>query len=494
MPVRPVPELRIRAVNAAPFNPRGQYVLHWITGSRRVRWSFTLQRAVQLAEQFDRPVLVFEAVRAGYEWASDRLHTFILQGMAENRRRISKKSKAGYYAYVEPRPDEDKGLLVELARHACAVVTDDFPSFFLPRMVASAAKRVPARLEAVDDNGLLPLRATDRTFPTAFAFRAFLQRELPRYLTEEHTPLPDPLKGTRIPPFDGIPRAVTKRWPEASDALLSASPEALAELEIDHSVPRARFDGGSGEGDRKLEQFVTERLQRYPELRNEPQQAGTSELSPYLHFGHVAAHQVFAAIAEREGWTPRKLSGKSAGGKRAGFWKMSEPAEAFLDEFITWRELAYNFVHKREDHREYDALPEWAKTTLKAHEKDPRPVVYSLRELEEARTHDPLWNATQMQLVRDGWFHNYLRMLWGKKILEWTPSPREALRVMEQLMNRWSLDGRNACSYSGYQWVLGRFDRPWGPERKVFGKIRYMSSENTARKLKTKDYVAKYAP
>ncbi len=494
MSVRPVPEVRIRAVNDAPYDPRGQYVLHWITGSRRVRWSFTLQRAVELAERFDRPVLVFESVRAGYAWASDRLHTFILQGMAENRRRLSKRSKAGYYAYVEPRPDDDKGLLVELARHACAVVTDDFPAFFLPRMVASAGMRVPVRLEAVDDNGLLPLHATSRTFPTAFSFRAFLQRELPRYLGDEHTPLPDPLKGTRIPAFDEIPKSVLRRWPEASDALLAATPEALSALEIDHSVPKGRFHGGSGEGDRKLEEFVSARLERYPELRNQPEVGGTSELSPYLHFGHVAAHQVFAAIREREEWTPQKLTGKSAGGKRTGFWKMSEEAEAFLDEFITWRELAYNFVHKREDHRSVDALPGWAKATLKAHEADPRPAQYSLKELEEARTHDPLWNAAQRQLVRDGWFHNYLRMLWGKKILEWSPSPREALRTMEHLMNRYSLDGRNACSYAGFQWVLGQFDRPWGPERQVFGKVRYMSSENTARKLKTKGYVAKYGP
>ena len=173
---------------------------------------------------------------------------------------------------------------------------------------------------------------------------------------------------------------------------------------------------------------------------------------------------------------------------------MSEAAEAFLDELVTWRELGFNMCWQREDYDQLEGLPEWAAKTLKRHEKDKRPYLYTLEEWEEAKTHDPLWNAAQTQLIREGMIHNYLRMLWGKKILHWSKTPREALQVMIELNNKYALDGRDPNSYSGIFWVLGRYDRAWGPERDVFGKVRYMSSTNTARKLRLKEYVTKYAP
>ncbi len=148
---------------------------------------------------------------------------------------------------------------------------------------------------------------------------------------------------------------------------------------------------------------------------------------------------------------------------------MSAGAEAFLDQVITWRELGFNCCHMRKDYDQYESLPAWAQKTLKEHENDARTARYSLEELEGARTHDPLWNAAQTQLVTEGRIHNYLRMLWGKKIIEWTRSPREALRVMIELNNRYALDGRDPNSYSGIFWCLGRYDRPWGPERPIFG-------------------------
>jgi deoxyribodipyrimidine photo-lyase len=173
---------------------------------------------------------------------------------------------------------------------------------------------------------------------------------------------------------------------------------------------------------------------------------------------------------------------------------MSAEAEAFLDQLITWRELGFNCCHMREDYDRYESLPAWARKTLAEHQGDARPHRYSLEEMEAARTYDPLWNAAQTQLVREGQMHNYLRMLWGKKILEGTSSSQEALRVMIELNNRYALDGRDPNSYSGIFWCLGRYDRPWGPERPIFGKVRYMSSANTARKLHVKEYLRKYSP
>ncbi|MFC1834614.1 hypothetical protein ACFL2Q_07765 [Thermodesulfobacteriota bacterium] len=195
----------------------------------------------------------------------------------------------------------------------------------------------------------------------------------------------------------------------------------------------------------------------------------------------------------QEHWTWHRLS-LNTSGKRKGWWGVSESAEAFLDELITWRELGYNMCSHRNDYDRYESLPDWARRTLEDHESDPRPYLYSFQRLEGADTHDELWNAAQTQLVREGRIQNYLRMLWGKKILEWSPSPREALACMIELNNKYALDGRNPNSYSGIFWILGRYDRAWGPQRPIFGKVRYMSSESARRKLKLKRYLVRYSP
>lgn len=215
-------------------------------------------------------------------------------------------------------------------------------------------------------------------------------------------------------------------------------------------------------------------------------------MSPYLHFGHISAHQVFEELTRLAEWTPAGVAEK-ANGSSAGWWGASVEVESFLDQLITWRELGYNMCWQRDDYDRYESLPNWSQKTLAEHATDKRPYVYSFEQLEAAETHDPLWNAAQRQLVREGGIHNYLRMLWGKKILEWSASPREALDVMIELNNKYALDGRNPNSYSGIFWVLGRYDRAWGPERPIFGKIRYMTSENTARKVRVKNYITSYA-
>ncbi len=172
---------------------------------------------------------------------------------------------------------------------------------------------------------------------------------------------------------------------------------------------------------------------------------------------------------------------------------MSEASEAFLDELITWRELGFNFCRRRKDYRSYASLPDWASATLGKHAADERKYAYSLAEFESAATHDPLWNAAQRQLTREGKIHNYLRMLWGKKILEWSSGPQVAAEIMIELNNKYALDGNDPNSYSGIFWVLGRYDRPWGPERPIFGTVRYMSSENTARKMRVAEYIERYS-
>ena len=484
-----VPAVRIRQCNEAPVRPEGEYVLYWMISSRRLHGNFALDRALEHCAALGKPLVVFEALRIGYQWASDRLHRFVLDGMADNAKTCQAHG-VRYYAYVEPAKDAGKELLRAFAEKACIIVTDEFPCFFLPRMVGSAAKKLPVRLEAVDSNGLLPLNATDQVALRAFDFRRFLQKELPKHLG--NFPRTNPLAGAKLPPAPVLLRKITSRWPAASKEILAGATSYLQGLPIDHGVVPAPLRGGHANAREHMRKFFDKRFPQYAEERNEPELDVSSGLSPFLHFGHLAVHEVFAEIARREKWEAGKVSLR-ANGSREGWWNMSPNAESFLDELITWREVGYNFAAHRPDYDQFESLPEWVRKTLKEHAKDEREYVYTLEEFEAGQTHDTLWNAAQMQLVREGRIHNYLRMLWGKKILQWTRSPQEAAKIMIELNNKYALDGRDPNSYSGIFWVLGRYDRPWAPVRPVFGTIRYMSSENTARKVSVKKYIRKYA-
>jgi deoxyribodipyrimidine photo-lyase len=484
-----VPEIRIKAENKNSINADGDYVLYWMIACRRVTWNFGLQRAVAWGEELSRPLLILEALRCNYPWASDRFHAFIIQGMADNARRLQGAS-ASYYPYVEPGVDEGKGLLAALGTRACVVVTDHFPAFMIPRMVAAAAKQLPVRLESVDANGLLPLRAAPQVFATAYAFRRYLQKHLLEHLDSQ--PEADPLAGTRLPTLDRIPTEILNRWPMAGRDLLASPGDTIASIPIDHGVAPSLIAGSTTAAEATWHRFLGRRLNTYGEDRNHPDLDAGSGLSPYLHFGHISAHQVFSELMSDRDWSIARLS-PLARGQREGWWGLDGSVEAFLDQLITWRELGFNYCEGRNDHDQYESLPPWALQTLAEHARDRRTYSYSLQQLEAGRSHDLLWNATQTQLLREGRLHNYLRMLWGKKILEWSPSPREALAAMIQLNNKYALDGRDPNSYTGIFWVLGRYDRPWGPERPVFGKVRFMSSANTARKVLVTDYLHRYA-
>jgi deoxyribodipyrimidine photo-lyase len=488
MQMKSVPELRVTRCNDFPVRREGDFVLYWMIASRRTRWNFGLQRAVEWANRLGKPLLVFEPLRVGYPWACDRFHRFVLDGMADNSR-SAKRQGVSYYPYLETEPDDDKGLLAALSERASLVVTDDFPAFFLPRMVASASRKIPVCMEQVDSNGLLPMRAAEKVFTAAKFFRSFLQRELPPHLGA--APDADPLKQLKskgaLPPLEGI----LNRWPAVALEMLEGGPDLLSRFPLNHRIGATAEKGGAREASRRMRSFVEKRLPVYEEKRNHPDEDGSSGLSPYLHFGHISVQEIFQRISEKEEWSSTRLSRKATGA-RSGWWRMSGAAEAFLDQLVTWRELGFNLCWQGEDYDRYLSLPAWAQQTLNNHRGDRRRYLYRLEEFERAETHDPLWNAAQRQLLREGRIHNYLRMVWGKKILEWTASPQEALKIMIELNNKYGLDGRDPNSYTGILWVLGRYDRAWGPERPIFGKVRYMSSENTMRKVRVSEYLKRH--
>jgi len=459
-----------------------------MTAFRRLFFNFALDRAVELANEFGKPLVIVETIPCDESWANLRHHSFIIDGMRDNLREVE-GTPCTYLPYVENKPDTTLSLLEALGPHACGLVTDDFPSRFHQRQIDAVSRLAQVQVEKIDSNGILPLKAAKQVYRRAFSFRRFIQSALPEYFSS--SPAANPLKKL-LPatPFDLSP-ILEERWGNGSDLSLVGR-DTLKHLSIDYAVPPTSLRGGTTKASILLSEFLESRLSNYSETRNHPDRRGTSGLAPYLHHGHISTHEIFWKLMEKEGWNPAHVAPGSPRGQRSGWWRVSESAEAFLDQLITWREVGYNMAWQLEHYDQYPSLPDWARTTLEQHSTDSREFVYNLRQLENGETHDRLWNSAQTQLTQDGTIHNYLRMLWGKKILEWTRSPEEAPAIMIDLNNKYALDGRDPNSYSGIFWVLGRYDRPWGPERRIFGKIRYMSSENTVRKVRLKNYLEQY--
>lgn len=483
-----IQKLRVTPINRGAIFKRGDYVLYWMIAARRTTWSFALDHAIALAHELGRPLVVLEALRAGYPWASDRFHAFVLQGMADNARAFA-AARVTYLPYVEPEPGRGAGLVEALAKRACVVVTDEQPGFFLPRMLAAAAIRIDVRVDQVDGNGIVPLRAVERAFVTAASFRRQLQKMILPHLVAK--PTAEPLAGLPRVLRDGeVVGSVLRRWRSAS---LATDRDTLARLPIDHAVAAVSYRGGASTGATVLDDFISGTLARYADDRGDPDADASSGLSPYLHFGYVSAHDVADRVWRAARWNVSRVVGARVTGSRVGWWGLPASSEAFLDQLVTWRELGYGFCFHRPDHARWSALPAWARATLDAHATDHRPELYSRREFADARTADPIWNAAQRQLVADGRIQNYLRMLWGKKILEWSRTPRVALATMIELNNKYAVDGRDPSSYAGILWTLGLFDRAWGPVRPIFGTVRYMSSASTARKLKLREYLQRWS-
>jgi deoxyribodipyrimidine photo-lyase len=483
-----IPSLRLSTANEHPIHPDRDYVLYWMIAHRRTRSNFSLQHAVGRAVELGKPLVIFEPLRARYRWASDRIHRFVIEGMRENSKTLQSKPVT-YFPYVEPKPGIAAPLLCELAKQACVVITDEYPCFFLPNMIRAIQGKLPARLELVDSNGIMPLRKADRTFTVAHSYRRWMQKNVLDEITAP--PLTDPIPKT-LPRLASLPKSITQRWPTADfDSLLDG--KGLSQIPIDHSViPSPVVVGGETEAQKRLDRFVADQLENYNQDRNHPDEVGTTVLSPHLHFGHVSAFELVQRVLDANDWSPEKIG--KVNGKINGFWNLSESSEALLDQVLTWREIGFNMNHRHpQDYDRFESLPDWAKKTLRQHTSDPRPDLYSLEQFERAETHDELWNAAQRQIVKTGVMHNYMRMLWGKKILHWTPNPQVALDIMVHLNNKYGLDGRDPNSYSGIFWVLGRYDRAWGPMRDVFGSIRYMTSDSTRKKLHLKKYLRQYS-
>ncbi|NLE38913.1 MAG: deoxyribodipyrimidine photolyase, partial [Pirellulaceae bacterium] len=335
-----VPTIRVRSLRAGPIRVDGRFVLYWMTANRRVRWNFALEYAVERCRELRRPLVVLETLEGGRRWSSTRHHQFVVEGMRINAQRL-RTTSALYYPYLASRPAQVQNLLAAMGRHACLVVCDDAPLHEQSLSPDELAGVLSVPLVAVDSIGLLPMRLAERAYPTAYAFRRFVQHALPGELLT--MPQANPLSRVRLPSVEPLPGSITRRWRPANELLLSSEPRLSGRLSIDTAVASVATTGGSLAAEGALRRFVRDRLADYAERRNHPDDRVTSELAPYLHFGHVSAHQAFDAVARHEEWSPDRLSEK-ADGSREGWWGMGESAEAFLDQLVTWRELGVNFA------------------------------------------------------------------------------------------------------------------------------------------------------
>ncbi len=457
---------RTRPLNAHPCNPQAPFVLYWMHTALRVSENPALLVATELANQLQLPLLVYQGLSAKYRYASDRHHTFILQGACDVQAEFARRGIT-YILNVERGNAAVTKPLQQLAERAALTVTDDMPVAPTAAWVRVLARRVSTPVVAVDTACVVPMQLVGRAHDRAFAFRDATKDKYAKRLT--------------LPPVE-IEPAVTELKPsdfnaetcgfEPVDLQRQSIAEIVASCDIDHAVgPVPHTRGGCVAGYERWEAFKGNGLRSYARLRNDALLDGVSRLSPYLHYGMVS---------------PMRIAREAALLNHAG-------TEKFLDELLIWRELAYAFCFYRPEHARITALPEWARATLDKHLGDRREALYSWETLARAQTGDILWNAAQRSLLIHGELHNNVRMTWGKALLGWTQDAQQALAMLIDLNHRYALDGRDPASYGGILWCLGQFDRPFPPERPILGTLRDRSAAEHARRLDTAAYARKTA-
>ncbi len=449
---------RIRQLNDNP--PGGGTVIYWMSRDQRSGDNWALLYAQELALAGEQPLAVVFCLVPSFLEATWRQYSFMLQGLRELEESLRALNIGFYLLAGEP----GEQLVRFCKRQAAGALVCDFsPLRINRRWKQEVAGKVRVACHEVDAHNIVPCwHVSQKQEYAAYTLRPRIHRVLPEFLTD--------IPRVRRHPYGSVREVARVDWGAAEKA-----------LNVDRAVPEVRWLlPGEAAGRKAMAAFIAEKLVYYGERRNDPALDGQSNLSPYLHFGQIGAQRLALAVS-RAGET-----------EEAGREEESSSIDNYLEELVVRRELADNFCFYNNAH--YDStegFPRWARETLALHEADRREYIYSRDDFEEAQTHDPLWNAAQMEMVRRGKMHGYMRMYWAKKILEWTESPREAMATAIYLNDRYSLDGRDPNGYAGIAWSIGGVhDRAWG-ERPVFGKVRYMSYKGSRSKFDVAAYIAK---
>lgn len=447
------PRLQVR--RAGEPDRTGRCVVYWMQRAQRGVQNHALNCAIHVANTLGLPVVTYFAGISNFPHANLRHYHFLQQGLLDVEQDLAERN-VGFVLRNDPKSDP---LQFFHDVRAAIVVGDENPLRAMEQWRQRVAAAITVPYWTVDADVVVPTRMLEKAQFAARTMRPRLKRMHPEFLV----PIEDPKADTAWSApkdlyADTLQRDMTKQWGE-----------------LDRSVlPVEEWAGGARSATRQLSRFTRNLLEQYDRDRNRPEMDHTSMLSPYLHYGHISPITIALAV--------QKEMKRNPGAIPSG--------EAYLDQLLTWRELCINFVTY---HPHYDTIASaepWARTTILEHMHDHRPVTYTIAQLEKAQTHDALWNAAQQQMVQRGWMHNYVRMYWGKKILEWSPSVKAAMQRAIYLNDKYQIDGRDPNGYGNIAWCLvGKFDRAWN-ERPIFGKIRYMSGESTGRKFDSKRYIA----
>ncbi len=442
---------RVAVLAERPAAEDGRYVLYWMQQAQRAEHNHALEHAIALANQRGQGVVVAFGLTDGYPDANARHYAFMLEGLRETAATLARRG----ILFVLRRGDPAE-VALGLAQDASLVVCDKgylrYQRVWRERVAKGAGRLV---LE-VEGEVVVPVRlASDKAEVGARTLRPRLLRLRERFLQPLHE------EPVRVPALGlGLKGDLDPADPEGN----------LRALDVDRSVPpSSRFKGGTTAARARLRAFLAEKLSGYAEGRNEPAAGQSSGMSPYLHFGHLSPVELALAVA----------SARPPG---------DPDRAAYLEELIVRRELSHNFVTHNDRYDAFDGLPRWARATLDKHRADPRPRLYGREELEAGRTHDPYFNAAMREMRLTGFMHNYMRMYWGKKILEYSERPEAAHATALWLNNRHFLCGRDPNAYANVAWLFGQHDRPW-VERPVFGQVRYMNAKGLERKFDIAAYV-----
>lgn len=448
-----IQDARLRRLNDSPQASDGQYVLYWMQASQRTRYNHALEYAICEANAVKLPVVVGFGLMDDYPEANARHYLFMLQGLCDVEAALEKRGIRFVVRHGHP-----ADVAIGLAKHAAMVVCDRGYTRHQRAWRDKVADDVECRVIEVESDVVVPVEeASDKQEYAARTIRPKLHKRWPTYLVA--------LSETK-------PKHPSLKLRVGGDIDVSSPEKALAKLKLDRTVkPSGHFVGGQVEACRRLKRFLAAKLNGYDEGRNEPAAGHTTTLSAYLHFGQISPLEIVLAV--REAKAPKA------------------DRDALVEELCVRRELAVNYVHYCPKYDSYNGLPEWARKTLSEHRRDKRYHVYSRRQLEAADTHDPYWNAAQTEMNKTGYMHNYMRMYWGKRVLEWGRTPEEAYETLLYLNNRLFLCGRDPNAWANVGWIFGLHDRPWGPERPIFGKVRYMNAAGLERKFDMGAYVEK---
>ncbi len=428
--------------------PGKRYVLYWMQQAQRTRCNLALDWACRAAHTCNLPLLVAFALTDAYPGANARHYAFMLEGLSDVQSALQERGIAFTLRHGNP-PD----IIARLAQDAALLVGDIGYLRIQRAWREQLAQKIDCPFTAIETDAVVPIkRASDKEEFAARTIRPKIHKWLPHFL---------------LPPPASIPSPPPLKQPPASD---SAPENALAICKLDRTVPpSSHFQGGQDQAQHRLQTFLRAALPHYHEKRNDPSLGLCSHMSPYLHFGQIAPLDI--ALQVRNAAAP------------------TEAIDAYLEELIVRRELSMNFVYFNTGYDRYEAaIPDWARKTLAGHAGDKRPIRYSPAQLEEGKTDDLYWNAAQREMVLTGKMHNYMRMYWGKKLIEWSPSPEEAFDWLVTRNDRYEIDGRDPNGYTGVAWCFGKHDRPW-TQRPIFGTVRYMAASGLKRKFDIDRYV-----